>query len=82
MARQITLTDEVAALVEQAAERSHKPVDEIANEVLRKAPELKAEPAIEPKPFVVRAFDMGRPLINLDCVGRALEELDELEREG
>ncbi|HEY0142243.1 MAG TPA: hypothetical protein VGF48_15200 [Thermoanaerobaculia bacterium] len=82
MARQITITldEDVATRIERAAERSHRPLDEVANEMLRKAPEPIPR-VIEPRPFVVRTFNLGMPRIDLDCTGRALEELDRLERE-
>lgn len=82
MARQITLTldDEVAERIERAAEQSHRAVEEVATEMLRKAP-VPAPEVIEAKPFKVRSFNMGKALIDLDCTGRALEELDRLERE-
>ncbi|HEX6158754.1 MAG TPA: hypothetical protein VF111_01225 [Thermoanaerobaculia bacterium] len=81
MARQITLTldDDVADRIERAAEQSHRPIEEVATEMLRKAP-VPISKVIEPKPFVVRSYNMGKPLIDLDCIGRALEEMDRLER--
>lgn len=78
MARQITLTldDDVMDRIERAAERSHKPLDEVANEMLRKAPEA-VEPQIVPQPFVVRARDMGaRPGVDFTCVWKLLDDVE------
>ena len=80
MARQLTITveDEVAEKLEKAR-KNGAPVDAAVTEALRGvAARLQTVTA---KPFVVRPFDMGEPLIDLTCTGRALEALDELERQ-
>jgi len=74
MARQVTITldDEIAAQLEEEARQSGASLDQAATEAMRRsfAPRKK---------FVVRTFDMGKPLIDLECTGRALEEQDRLE---
>jgi hypothetical protein len=77
MARTLTLDADVEAKLEREAQRSGTDPQQLANEVLRR--ELAAE--VEPgRKFVVRARDLGKPLVDLDCTGRALEMLDALER--
>jgi hypothetical protein len=78
MARTVTISDEAAAAVDAEAARTQRPVDEIVDEVVRR--QLPPEPDAPVQPFRVRPFAMGVPRVNLDCIGKALEELDELER--
>jgi plasmid stability protein len=77
MARTVTLDADVEARLNAEAERRGTAPEELANEVLRRG--LEGEPETRRK-FVVRARHMGKPLIDLDCTGRALQSLDELER--
>jgi hypothetical protein len=54
-------------------------VDEAASDLVRKAlPD--APPAGVPARFVVTPISMGEPLVDLTCTARAIEMLDELER--
>lgn len=74
MARQVTITldDDVAALIEDEARRTGTPLEQAVAGAVRRA-------VVAVTPFRVRAFNMGKPLIDLECTGRALEELDRLE---
>lgn len=81
MTRQVTITldDDVAARLEREALRAGRTADEIVNEAMRvRLPQAEERPA---RPFVVRARSMGHLKIDIDCTGRALERLDELESE-
>jgi hypothetical protein len=73
MARQVTITldDDVAALIEEEARRNGTPLEQAVAGAVRRA--------MIPSPFRVRTFSMGKPLIDIECTGRALEELDRLE---
>jgi hypothetical protein len=74
MARQVTITldDDVAEKLEKEARQTGTSLDQAATDAMRRA-------LTQPKKFVVRTFDMGKPLIDLECTSRALDELDLLE---
>jgi hypothetical protein len=74
MARQVTITldDDVAAKLENEARESGASLDQAAVDAVRRGLERR-------KTFVVRTFDMGKPLIDLTSTGQALEELDRLD---
>jgi len=74
MARQVTITldDDVAAELEKEARESGASLDQAAVDAMRRGLEPR-------KRFVVRTFDMGKPLIDLTSTAQALEELDRLE---
>lgn len=78
MARQLTITldDDVAERLDAEARSKGAPIDQVVNEHLRRQNEAAAEPR---RPFRVRAFNMGEPLIDLECTASALEELDRLD---
>jgi hypothetical protein len=73
MARQVTITldDDVAALMEDEARRTGTPLEQAVAGAVRRA--------VVPAPFRIRAFNLGKPLIDLECTGHALEEQDRLE---
>jgi hypothetical protein len=68
----ITLDEELAAKLHDEARRTGVPLDEAAVDAVRRGLEAS-------KPFRVRAFDMGEPLIDITCTARALDEADRLE---
>jgi hypothetical protein len=74
MARQVTITldDDLAAQLEEEARRTGTPLEQAVAGAVRRA-------VVAPAPFRVRTFNMGKPLIDLECTGRALEELDHLD---
>lgn len=74
MARQVTITldDDLAAQLEEEARRTGTPLEQAVAGAVRRA-------VVAPTPFRVRTFSMGKPLIDLECTGRALEELDRLD---
>jgi len=74
MARQVTITldDDVAAELEKEARHTGASLDQAAIDAMRRG-------LAPPKKFVVRTFNMGKPLIDLECTGEALDELDRLE---
>jgi hypothetical protein len=76
----LTLDDDVAAKLEAEARRTGLSFKETVNTVLRVGLDAKSGKGPR-KPFKVRAFDMGKPLINLDNIGEALAELDRREQE-
>lgn len=82
MAREttITLDDDVAERLEETR-RKGVPVDAAVNEAVRTALDRLPRESTTRKQFIVRPFSMGKPLIDLTCTGRALEILDELERQ-
>jgi hypothetical protein len=83
MGPQLTITlDEDLAEQLQEARRTGTAIDEAVNEAANDAVRrvLKDRAPVTPKPFVVRSRKLGVPLIDLDCTGRALEMLDELEQ--
>jgi len=77
MARTLTLDEDVEARLEREAQRMGTAPEELANDVLRRALGAADEPR---RKFVVRARHLGKPLIDLDCTGRALQSLDEVEQ--
>jgi hypothetical protein len=81
MARQVTITldDDVAKRLERDAARTGTTVNDVVNEAVRKL--LPPVDSAATAPFVVRARNLGKPLIDLECTSRALELLDELERQ-
>jgi hypothetical protein len=74
MARQVTITldDDVAALIEDEARRNGTPLEQAVAGAVRRA-------VVAPTPFRIRTFNMGKPLIDLECTARALDEQDRLE---
>ena len=72
MARQVTITldDELEAQLEAEARRTGTPLEQTVAGAVRRGVAT---------PFRIRAFNMGKPLIDLECTGRALEEQDRLE---
>lgn len=76
----LTLDDDVAAKLEAEARRTGLSFKETVNTILRVG--LDAKRGKGPRePFKVKAFDMGKPLINLDNIGEALDQLDRLEQD-
>ena len=76
----LTLDDDVIAKLRAEMRRKGKSFKETVNEYLRLGLNVRREmrPA---KPFKVRARPMGlRPGFSLDCIGRLLEQVEELER--
>jgi Arc/MetJ-type ribon-helix-helix transcriptional regulator len=82
MAREttITLDDDLAERLDEQR-RKGVSVDAALNEAIRDVLERLGRESTPRKPFVVRPFSMGKPLIDLTCTGRAIERLDELERQ-
>jgi predicted CopG family antitoxin len=75
----LTLDDDVAAKLKAEMRRSRRSFKETVNEVLRRG--LTRKKTLEIPPYKVPARDLGlRPGFNLDCTGRLLEQLDELDR--
>jgi hypothetical protein len=76
MARQLTITldDEMMARLEEEARQKDASLDEAVTGALQRA-------LAPQKRFVVRAFDMGEPLIDLDCTARALDEQERLDNQ-
>jgi hypothetical protein len=77
MTRQLTITvdDDVAETLDQEARRTGASVDEAVNAAVRRG--LRP---VRPR-YQVQTFDLGPPLINIDCTADALEVLDAAERE-
>jgi hypothetical protein len=74
MSRQVTITldDDVAALIEDEARRTGTPIEQAVAGAVRRA-------VVAATPFRIRTFNMGKPLIDLESTGRALDEQDRLE---
>lgn len=76
----LTLDDDVAAKLESEARRTGLSFKETVNTILRVG--LDAKRGKGPRePFKVRAFDMGKPLINIDNVQEAIDEIERRERQ-
>ncbi len=76
----LTLDDDVAAKLRAEMRKSGKSFNETVNEYLRLGLSVRREmpPA---KPFKVRPTPIRlRPGFSLDCIGRLLEQVEELER--
>jgi len=70
MGKTVTLDDDVAAHWEAEAQREGVTLDRVVNDSLRK----------RRKRFEVHPLDLGSPKLDLHCIGRVLDELDEYER--
>ena len=70
MGKTVTLEDDVAEQWEAEARRTGAALDRVINDALRK----------QRKRFEVRPLDLGSPKLDLRCIGRVLDELDEYER--
>jgi len=73
----ITLDEDVAARLDRESQRTGVTPEEIVNATLRRT---LVPVDIQARPFKVRPRSLGKPLVDLECTGRALEALDELER--
>jgi hypothetical protein len=75
----LTLDQDVAAKLKSEMRRSGKSFKETVNDLLRRG--LAREKPCPAAPYLAPARDLGlRPGFNLDCSGRLLQQLDELER--
>ena len=75
----LTLAEDVAAKLKAEMRRNGMSFKETVNDVLRRG--LTREKAVEAPPYLAPARDLGlRPGFNLDCSGRLLQQLDELDR--
>jgi len=75
----LTLDEDVAAKLKTEMRRNGKSFKETVNDVLRRG--LTKQKAVEVPPYLAPARDLGlRPGFNLDCTGRLLDQLDELDR--
>jgi len=78
----LTLDEDVAAKLRSVMRQTGRSFKDTVNEVLRSGLAWQNR-AKKPKPFKVHARNLGlRPGFNLDCTGRILQQLDELERGG
>lgn len=70
----VDLADDIVEKLRAHAREMGKPMEFVIPSLLRKAMDIP-----EP-PFRVRARNLGqRPGVNFDCIGRLLDELDELD---
>lgn len=75
----LSLDEDVAVKLKAEMRRNGKSFKETVNEVLRRG--LAKEKAAKVPPYLAPARDLGlRPGFNLDCTGRLLQQLDELDR--
>jgi Ribbon-helix-helix protein, copG family len=76
----LTLDEDVAAKLKALMRQTGRSFKETVNEALRSGLAWRSR-AKKQKPFKIHARDLGlRPGFNLDCTGRILQQLDELER--
>jgi len=76
----LTLDEDVAAKLRSEARRTGRPFKQVVNEHLRRSLNTPVKPASKEQ-FRVKARDLGlRPGFDLDCTGRLLQQLDELDR--
>jgi hypothetical protein len=83
MGRRLTITidDDVAARLDEAARRTGAPVEEVATDVLRKGlPEKAAETKGTPYVFPPGTLLNLKPGLNIDCVQELLDQLEGPER--
>jgi hypothetical protein len=71
----IPLDADVAKQLEEAR-RAGREVDDAVNEAANQTVQVKDHTPVAPQPFVVRSANLGVPRINLDCISRALEEIE------
>lgn len=75
----LTLDEDVAAKLKAEMRGNGKSFKETVNDVLRRG--LTKKKAVEVPPYLAPARDLGlRPGFDLDCTGRLLQQLDELDR--
>jgi plasmid stability protein len=75
----LTLDADVAAKLKAEMRRHGRSFKETVNTVLRRG--LINNKPVKVLPYLAPARDLGlRPGFNLDCTGRLLQQLDELER--
>lgn len=75
----LTLDADVAAKLKAEMRRHGRSFKETVNTVLRRG--LINDKPVKVPPYSAPARDLGlRPGFNLDCTGRLLQQLDELER--
>ena len=75
----LTLDEDVAAKLKAEMRRNGKSLKETINQALRRG--LTREKPVAAPPYSAPARDLGlRPGFNLDCTGRLLQQLDELNR--
>ena len=72
----LTIEDDVAVQLKRLRREQDASFKELVNEALRRGlRDMKAAPQ-KRKPLRTRAFDMGKPLINIDNVTEALAHLE------
>ncbi len=77
----VTLDDDVAAKVDEAARTTGQNAATVVNGVLRRALDL-APTNQPPRPIDINPVSLGRlrPGLSLDCTAELLGQLDEIER--
>ncbi len=72
----LTLDDDVAVLLERLRRARDANLKDIVNEALRRGLRDMSAPPRKRKAFRTRAFQMGKPLINIDNAAEALAHLE------
>jgi len=72
----LSLDDDVAVQLERLRRARNASLKDLVNEALRRGLRDMAAPQKKRQPFRTRAFQMGKPLINIDNVAEALAYLD------
>jgi hypothetical protein len=72
----LTLDDDVTVQLERLRRARNASLKDVVNEALRRGLRDMSAPPKKRQPFRTRAFHMGKPLINLDNVAKALAQLE------
>jgi Ribbon-helix-helix protein, copG family len=72
----LTLDDDVAVQLDRLRRARNANLRDVVNEALRRGLRDMSTPPKKRQPSRTRAFNMGKPLINLDNVAEALAQLE------
>ena len=72
----LTLDDDVTVQLERLRRARNASLKDVVNEALRRGLRDMSTPPKKRQPIGTRAFHMGKPLINLDNVAKALAQLE------
>jgi len=72
----LTLDDDVAVQLERLRRARNVNLKDLVNEALRRGLRDMSAPPKKRPAFHTRAFDMGKPLINIDNIAEALAHLE------
>ena len=68
----LTIDDDVAVRLEQLRRKRDLTLKDVVNDMLRRGLDSEDEKPGKQKPFRLKTFDAGKPLINIDNVAEAI----------